>query len=560
MTCFRLLAVALALNIGTTLSTSAQDPLEHIPANADVIIRLKSPQQTIEKVAGLAEAVKTGAGDIVRQNAQQLDQLIGVRGLEGVDQSRGWYVLLASKPAGRPDVFFVIPATNADKLVAALPDRMVSRVEDDWVIYTATADQIPDPSQSGSGITTAMSVQSAQVFQRGDLSLFINTAHLSEVYADQIAHGHEHVDAVLTQIATAASQANGMNLEAILDMYGTIADGLFQALKDSRGASVGLVISDEGLQIEKHVAFAEGSPSARFVASNSTSEMKPLDQLPAGATGYFGLHGNMQRFIEWGWSVNAAMLSDDAEQKEKFEEAKRAWQQITFGDIVGAFELGSADDGLLQYMAIAQADPTEKVRDNMRQMLDVLGTIKTAGMTQTMTLQPDAETIDSHSIDLITVKQTFDPGVDPTGMQQKMQELMFGKGGMVSRIAFLDGFYAQTMGGGQQAMQELLKSIDAPSSRSLESARQGLSKQANLLFLIDLPNVAVSGLKFAESVPNVTLPIDDQAFARLQVDSSYVGYTLTTEKDALRVRVVIPTEQIRGVVHLVEMLRPRAAD
>jgi hypothetical protein len=555
----RFAAAVLCVTFAAVSTVAAQEPLEHIPAQADLVLRLKAPQQTIEKVASLAEAVKPGAGEMVRQSASKLGEAIRVPGLAGVDQSRDWYIVLSAKPGGRPDVFFAIPTTDADKLTAALPERMVSRVEEDWVIYSGTADEIPDPAEPGSGISSVMTAESAAVFARGDLSLFINTAHLTDVYTDQIAKGRTQIDAVLQQIAAvAASQSNGVNMETIMGMYGTMIQGAFQGLEDSRGCSVAFLVDAEGLQIEKHLAFADGSKTAQALEDNPTSEMQSLSRLPAGAAGYFGIHGDMQRFIDWGWSINASLLANDPGKTQKFEVIKQQWQEIEFGEMVGAFELGSADDGLFQYRAIVEAQPISKVRDGMREMMDVLGTIKTAGMTQTMTLKPDAETIGSHSIDLLTVKQEFDPSADPSGAQQKVQEMMFGPGGMISRIAFLDGRYAQTMGGGREAMESLLKSLDHPSGENLPDAREGLNETSNVLVLVDVPRVAVSGLTFAGTIPDVSLPVNADELAQIELEGSYLGYTLATETDALRVRVNVPVEQFRGIVSLVELFRKNA--
>jgi hypothetical protein len=553
MTPTRSLASVLVLMFGLVSTSGAREPLEHIPAQADLVLRLKAPQQTVEKVATLAEAVKPGTGEMVRQSASRLGEAIRVPDLAGVDQSRDWYIVLAAKPGGRPDVFFAIPTTDADKLTAALPERMVSRIEEDWVIYSGTAEEIPGPAEPGSGISSVMTSESAAVFARGDLSLFINTTHLSDVYADQLASVRQQIGGVLQQVAAAASQANGMNMEAMMGMYGTMVGGAFRALEDSDGCSVAFVIDAKGLQIEKHVAFSDGSETAQVLADNPTSRMQSLSHLPADAAGYFAVHGDMQRFIDWGWSMNAALLADDAQKAQKFEAAKQQWQQIEFGEMVGAFALGSGDEGLFQYLALVQAQPIQKVRDSMREMMSLVGTVKTPGFTQTMSLKPDAETIGSHSIDLLTVKQEFDPQADPSGMQQELQKMMFGPDGMVSRIAFLDGRYAQTMGGGRQAMETLLKAIDDPSGNNLTDSRKGLSETSNVLVLVDVPRLVVSGVTFAGSIPNVSLPIEADDLAQVRLEKSYVGYTLATEEDSLRVRVNVPVEQFRGIVSLVEL-------
>ena len=324
MTRFCSFAAGMALALGLSSTDDGASSAARIPADADVVVRLKAPGATIEKAAALADAAQQGLGNMVRQRAAGLGKAIRVPGLAGVDQSRDWYVVLSAKSDGQPDVFFVIPTTDADQLTSALPERMKSRVEEDWVVYTGTADQIPGAAEPGQGITSVMNDEHTAVFQRGDLSVFINVDHLSSVYKDKIASGKEQVDGLLDQIAAAASQANGMNMEAIMDMYRTMIYGAFQALEDARGCSGAITISDEGLQIEEYVTFVDSSPSANVIAGHPTSAMQSLAKLPADAAGYFGMHGDMQQMIQWGWSMNASMMADGEEQKEKFKEAMKA--------------------------------------------------------------------------------------------------------------------------------------------------------------------------------------------------------------------------------------------
>ncbi|MGE4003041.1 MAG: hypothetical protein AB7I48_22860, partial [Planctomycetaceae bacterium] len=264
-----------------------------------------------------------------------------------------------------------------------------------------------------------------------------------------------------------------------------------------------------------------------------------------------GFSGDMRRFMVWGWSMKASMLADDSEHKKKFEQAMVAWKGIDFGDMVGSFSLGSVDEGLMQYTAIAHAKPIAKVRQNMREMTDILGTIEAPGLKQQMTVQPDAETIGSRRIDLLTVTQEFDPNLDPTGMQQKMLQAMFGPGGITSRIAYLDDAYVMAMGGGRDKMEAVLKSFDASPNRDLDRRRTGLIEQPNLLVLVDVPTLALKGLAAATEIPNLPIPIDADALAQLPIEPSFLGFSLAGETNALRVRAFIPDEQFRGILALV---------
>ncbi|MGD9857114.1 MAG: hypothetical protein AB7U20_19375 [Planctomycetaceae bacterium] len=544
-------AAVLALAIGVSATVVAAEPLEYFSRDADVVIRLKAPEATIAKAAELADAVQPGVGAIVRQNAPVLGQAILVPGLVGVDQSRDCYILLFTRGRSRPDAVFAIPAMNAEQLTAALPERMNSKIEADWVLYTDAENGVPEATEPGTGIASILTGESAAVFDRGDLSLFINVDHLKEVYGDDIEAGHQQIIVLMEQVAQLAPQANGMNMKGIMEMYGAMIDGTFQILDDASGCSVGITVGSEGVGVEKYVTFAEASVTSQRLAAHPNSSMPSLARLPSDAVAFFGFSGDMRRFMEWGWSMNASMLADDSEQKKKFEQAMDAWNGIDFGDMVGSFSLGSVDEGLMQYTAIAHAKPIAKVRQNMREMTDILGTIEAPGLKQQMTVQPDAETIGSRRIDLLTVTQEFDPNLDPTGMQQKMLQAMFGPGGITSRIAYLDDAYVMAMGGGRDKMEAVLKSFDASPNRDLDRRRTGLIEQPNLLVLVDVPTLALKGLAAATEIPNLPIPIDADALAQLPIEPSFLGFSLAGETNALRVRAFIPDEQFRGILALV---------
>jgi hypothetical protein len=559
MTRFACVTALLTVTVGVGTIAPAAGPLDRFSTDTDVVIRLKAPETTVEKLAGLADAIQPGTGDMLRHNTTALGKGIFVPGLTGVDTSQDWYVLLFSQGRKRPAVYFAIPATDAEQLASALPDRMTSHVEGNWVLYTDSDAGIPAPAGTGEGISSVLTGESAAVFDRGDLSLFVNVDHLTSVYRDDLAKAQQQVHEGLKFVAQMASQGNEMNLQPIMDMYGTICDAVFQMLADARGSAVGVTITAEGIGIEKHATFVAGSTTSRVLAAQPTSSMESLARLPAGAGGYFAIRGDMQRFMEWGWSVNAMMLGDDEEKKRQFEESVKAWKEVEFGEMVGSFSVGAADAGLFQYTAVAHASPIDKLRKTMYEMTELMSTMDLYGIKQEMKFEPNAETIGSRKVDLMTLKQEYPPELDPTGMQAKMQEVMFGPDGIATRIAYLEDAYVMAMGGGRETMESLLTSYDSKSNAEISNHRRGLIAEPNILVLLDLPSLAVQGATALAAIPEFPIPIDTEALSVVPLETSYVGYSLACEPDSLRVQLAVPVEQLRGIAALVgfvQQLRP----
>ena len=551
----RLLTSTITLLLTAGSLVHADEPLQTFGTETDVLIRLAVPEATIEKVAGLAEGVQAGFGDMVRQQGPMgLGQGLQVPGLKGVDQSRDVWVAVFAAKEGEPNVVVGLPATNADAVVSALPDRAKSRVAGDWVYYTITRADLPQPAQSGASISSLLTGEPEAVFDSGDLSVFINIKHLKETFADEIAHGRQQVQGVIQQIGQAVQQQqqSGMNMQPIMEMYGSMFECAFQAVEDAAAASAAVTVSDAGVQVEEYVQFVDGSATAEKLASHPTSAFQTLAQLPPDGFVNFGISCDMDGFMEWGWEMNAMMLGDDPETREKFDAAMEGWKGITFKTIVGSFTLGNPATGLFQYSAIAQATPVKAIRKNMLGMMDVLGEIEAYGMKQTMTVEQDAEEISGKSIDLFTVKQEVDPQMDPTGAQRMMQSMMFGPDGMVSRLAYFDDYYVQVMGGGSEAMKA---AIDAAQNPTTMHRPEGLLDESNLAVLIDLPRLVTSALQTASGIPGVNLPVDGKTLANLQFETSYVGVTMRGEPSALRSKTSVPVEQLRGVMMLVGLFQ-----
>ena len=109
-----------------------------------------------------------------------------------------------------------------------------------------------------------------------------------------------------------------------------------------------------------------------------------------------------------------------------------------------------------------------------------------------------------------------------------------------------------TMGGGKEAMTEALKAADsATKSEAVGTYRKGLIESPNILFLVDVPGLAVQGMRVASGIPGVPLNINPAMLDSLNFDNSFMGFSAAAEKDAVRSKSRVPVEQLRSLFSLV---------
>ena len=363
--------------------------------------------------------------------------------------------------------------------------------------------------------------------------VFINASHVTKLYADEIQRAREQAHAVLEQIAKISQpQATGVDLKAVVEMYSSLLDGIFQMVDDAGGSSVAITISAKKIGIEKYTTFADGSATAESLAAQPTSTMDALAKQPSDAVGYFGISGDMHRMIEWSMSMTKGMLGFNPEQEKALEEAAKAWEEIDFKEMTGSLSIGSAEEGLLQYSVYAQATPVDQIRKSMHEYATSFGNIEVGGMKQTMTLQEDAETIDSRPVDVMTMTQEFPPELDPTGMQSRMQKLMFGPDGIDlthrlsrRRLRPDDGRRTQADGvgppGDRQHAECRSRRASGGSDRSFESAGDVRSAEPWSFGVCSQPT----------RCPTCRFEIDTDELMQLDLDTSYVGVALAAEEE-----------------------------
>lgn len=549
--------------LGLASSLRAEAPLDLIPESADIVVRLKAPEATTEKLAQFAESIEANTGKLVQARAAQLGVYISNPSLTGVDQARDWYLAVFADAKADPAVVFVIPATDADAMQKALPENVASFARGDWVLYAENKETIHDLSSSRSeaGIGTRLDERSRPVFDASDLSLYVNIDHLTDVYHDRIQKARDNAAAQLSQRAFAAPQIQGLDLSGLTNMYGDLMSGMFQALEDARGLTVGLAVGDSGVDMDMYLDVAGASPTSEFLSGQPESSMSRIGVLPEKSQVYWGASGDIASMMQFTQSALLTLTASD-ESGDELEKLSNQLQELDFKSLVGSLKIGSDVGGLMQSMSLVEVSPVSTARDVMRKSAELVGTIEMPMMRQETSLERDAEEFGDYKADHLIVEQTYDfgPNAPPQLQQQmeQMQQMMYGPDGNLTRYVYLDDMYLQSLGGGRGPVEETLKHIESGETNDAAQQHGSLMEKSNLLLLVDVPGIAGAFMKVAGGMfagLGAGQPPGLPQVNQTPETSSYVGLAAAAESEGVHAELHVPQEQIRSVLTYVAMFQ-----
>ncbi len=563
-------SVAIAVVFSSGLAAIA-GPLDLIPAKAGVVVRLKNPDATIAKIGNFANQVQPGLGFMVQGQASALGIAISNPTLAGVDLKQDWHIAVFPVANAEPAVIFVVPTTDADALKAAIGDGFTLTTKDSWAVYSqdeAIIELVEDLA-GGDGDSLAMDRRAAGVFDSGDVSVFVNATTLTETYKNELASADEQLELFLEGLQAQIPAQGGLDLGPIFDIYGDMAKGMLQAVRDSQSLSVGLAITNEAITIDELVLVKADSGTDQYLQVHKPGNLAILNRLPQDKLGYMGLQLDLKAVLNWGMNIATKFaegtkdsgdenLKKVASMIEKFKGVMDNFENIELGAAGWAFGLKDGDSGILQAYTISEAKPAEKMRD-VTQKMSGLGQIELPGIKQEITVEPAAEKYGDLSADVVRIKQEYSEEADPLGIQREMQKLLYGEEGMVQRVVIRNDHVIQTLGGGQDEMKELLAAFDTPADATTlsasQKARNGLLEEANFVGLIDLPSLAIKGLGIASKTGQLPIPLPLDGIEDVKVQPSYVGFAIGTEPQGLRCRTQISAGTCRGIMAIVSFFQ-----
>lgn len=557
-----LFSSSLILTVSLLPSVQAAPPLDSVTADAEVVIRLGSPRETIDKAAGMAATVRSSLGDQMRTWGDGLGLYISNPTMAGVDRSRDWYVAVFAHAEQDPDVVFIIPATNVEVIQAAIPDRMASFVHGDYVFYSEQEEalkRLQQPATSvaaAAGIRSVMSDASRRIFDDSDMSVFVNVKQLNEIYSGRLAAQQTQLEDRIKRRMSMLALIPGVDPDALV---GHGAEAISQSVEDCTSFTGGVVISDDGVNIDTYAEFADGSPTAKVVERMSKAAMNSLSDLPPDALLYLGVAGRLAREFDWKLSTASSAVQPDATRRQQLDELQASLKDVDYESMVGALGVGDADSGYIRFVGITKASPAADVRAAKQQLGELLeGEDRRQGLTQTAEYEQDAESYGDEEADLLTITQKIDPEINPFFAQimDQLQSTLYGPEGLQVRLLFEDDRYLQATGGGREAMERAVSQFNSDAGNGRDADLAHLIEVPSIVVLLDLQRIVKLVLQEAAKNPLLEgLPIDPSMFGGANPESSYVGLSLVSDGAALRSGSHVPPVQLIRMIQLGMLLK-----
>lgn len=547
MKTFRGLVASLVMALGGA-AYAADSPLAQISRDADVVIRIRQFDGTVEKVAALVNSVQPGFGDMISQNAPAFGLAISNPGMTGVDRSKDFYLCLFMREEGEPKALFAIPTTDGEALSKALPGNFEAQVRDDWVFYADKDHGVPEVAGESDSLATVLEgdAKAAKVFANSDIGLHVNIDHIAAIYDTKLQQGRELFE---TQLQQGLNTPGVTNPEAVVGVLKAEVELAFKLLDETESLTLGLTPSADQLQVDNLLEFAEGSDVAKFIAGQPKSKFPGISKLAAGLPAYVGMSGDMVQVTELGMQIAGSMFEGTG-MKEGMKEYAEVLKKNDTHSGVASFDLAGGEQGLIRSSVLFETKGASDLLTASRAFYDKVQEMKVGDVTTKLEVAQSAETIGTRKVDVVTTTQEVDASSPSAEMVKKMNTILYGADGIQTRMVSLADGLLLTQGGNKESMEAALNAYDS-SNNTLAEVRQDLPAEAHLLVLLDLPGLIANGMLAATTIPDAPVPFSKESVEALQITRSYLTVTAVGGEDSMHVTTRIPVAQFQGIMKMV---------
>jgi hypothetical protein len=559
----------------------AQEPLAAFPESTAVVARIASIDRLSGGVKGLIGALGPRVAHVGGQFEAGIAQALQLgNSLESVDRSAPVYVAVFPLQNASPEpVAWMVKAADETKLrraiVKSAGDAELPPAESvaggfekltgpdggswffghhgDAVVYTrspAVYELLAACHGADKKFADLVEPRAREMLHSGDAAVLVNAAKLTEIYDDELKQAR---DQAVRQIESLPDDMLGTgNADAQRRAYLALAKLAFDGVADANWAAGRISLGEKGASVSGLLAVKSGSASAQLVAASPPTGFENLGLLPAGALAYFGyfINPDLERAVARGYAPGAANAK---ELETAFDEAT----QSGAGASVGSFALpADAKSGMIN-TSLQPAEKPDLLRSSKRKYLAAMGEVKTPIFTQSSEYREEAEDYKERPVDLQTMKFEL-AKTDDVGLQiaQKFLERLFGGNALQTRISALEGLLVQSSGNDSKYLHRLVDVLESGEdvlglNEAFANTRDELPEQANLLVMLNVPQLIVDFVKILREIPPIDGFIAQAPFNfGAQPAASFAGVSLGTEYQGLRLQVFVPIEQPKGVMQI----------
>lgn len=577
-----LLTAIVGLGLLSPTSSQADEAIDYVSEDAFVVIRFASPNQYLGNFTDLLNGISEQVADklvpeitqglnefaFLANEADVLDGDASVTGAVYPIEDGGVPVAMFIKHKGDIDAVHraVLRADADDKIeieklehgfvkisrkgtsrghYIAKRGELTMYTRNEMVMKKLIADQKAKKPSFRDEIGKAAV---AELFA-GDVAICLNLPKAVKPFKADMERARNEIKTHIKNIPDA--QLGSPAAASLKDLMTAGVDFFFQGIYDTKVAVGRANFSSAGAAGGFTVNFVDGSATDKIMRANPATDLANLGLLPSNEFVYGASNLNFGK-----WTRNLIELSVGSLNDNKNAAASLVTLQKNFQSLVGSFSLGGENKSQMQFTTIEETEDVAAYRAAWKSLVEGSAPAALAPfLTQSMSYQSNAETIQDRKVDLIKVK--FDVKADSAEgfAATTMLNLVFGGMELNSRIAVIENLMLQvTSNDAKQIGQQLERFDSGEGVLGLEDAyadtRDKLDDEANFVVLANGPHAVISVLNMLRKSPIGGFLARAPINFDVKPPKSYAGASIKCAKQELKLKVYVPVSQPRDIVKI----------
>jgi hypothetical protein len=425
----------------------------------------------------------------------------------------------------------------------------------EWVLYTPREEVV----KSIAAFDKPFAAPAGEMMDEGEAGVIINVARLIEVYGDKLDEQRDKLRRYIDDLPKELLGGDNSTTDprATKKMYSDLAELAINAGYDAEWATGRVNLSAAGVGLAVLLGIKADTSTSDLLAANPPTSFEALGLLPAGATAYVAYTSYSPGLIEWSRDWLKLAYGENTETTKKLLAALDVIAAAQVSTTSTSFSFPSGVDTSMTTVSLKQAKDAEKLRGALAEYEPAANQQDTPLFSQSVERQADAEKYQDRPVDLLTTHVKFKDVADP-GQQigQKFLEKLFGGLEMQTRLTTVEGMVVQAGGNDPKYLHSALDALQSGEKivgldEAYAAARDQLAEKANVIFLLNAPRLIIDLISLFRTIPPLDMVLA-QAPINLgaQPATSYAGFSLGTQPQAVRLDAFIPVSQPQGVLRI----------